>query len=178
MASVVIKEDSTPYAMIKSDLEENFIHSVAEFFEVHYAHMNAGHPCPFSIEGYLKVSGILSARRSKHVEESKSLEIRIEKLIKSISVSAGSITIENNQIVSLKNADGEHLELLEQAAGTRRLSVTEFAIGVNRSIQPLINYAVNSQLNEGIEGVHLAIGDGSTGYHIDFLSPGVTAVPI
>ncbi|WP_259697667.1 hypothetical protein [Pseudomonas brassicacearum] len=70
------------------------------------------------------------------------------------------------------------MELLTVAAGARGLRLTEFAIGVNSEIKPLIDYKMNSQLNEGIDGVHLAIGDGSSGYHIDFLSPAVSVTPI
>ena len=69
-------------------------------------------------------------------------------------------------------------KLLDLAAGSRGLKLTEFAIGVNEAITPSIDYKINSQMNEGISGVHLAIGDGSSRYHIDFLSPAVSVSPI
>ena len=52
-ARVSILKQSTPYAMIKEDIDSNCIHSVAEFFEVHYAHMNMHTPCPFLFNGHL-----------------------------------------------------------------------------------------------------------------------------
>jgi hypothetical protein len=44
---------------------------------------------------------------------------------------------------------------------------------VNKTIVGEVDYGVNSQINEGIEGIHVAIGDAVTGYHIDLLCPAV-----
>lgn len=83
-----------------------------------------------------------------------------------------------NKVTSLQADNEEHIETLKSAAGIRGLGLTEFAIGVNEDIAAFIDYKVNSQMNEGINGVHLAIGDGSSGFHIDFLSPDVKVTPV
>ncbi|UVJ44358.1 hypothetical protein NVV94_01735 [Pseudomonas sp. LS1212] len=169
-----IRADSIPYAMIEEDVRENFIHSVAEFFEVHYAHMNPEKACPFNFEGKIEISGILTVLRKSPASLSKHLKPALHRLAQEIAKKKATLTVTNNKISSLLIGSTEYKTLLEEAAGARGLFLTEFAIGVNSSLAPIIDYSINSQLNEGIAGIHVAIGDGSTGYHIDFLSPNAT----
>ena len=176
-ASVMISEHTTPYAMIEEDITKNFIHSVAEFFEVHYAHMNASVPCPFQVNGYLSVSGILTVLRKPPTSTDIALKIALEKLTHNVAQHTALLTVGNNILTSFRINDTEHKELLNCAAGVRGLKLTEFAVGVNKAIAPFIDYRINAQMNEGISGVHVALGDGSSGYHIDFLSPGVAFRP-
>lgn len=177
-AVVTINKHASPYALIEEDVTHNFIQSVAEFFEVHYAHMKPQEPCPFIFNGRLKISGILTVLRRTNPALSEGLKASLHILTQRIADEEALLTVENNTIISFKTKNAEHINLLELAAGPRGLKLTEFAIGVNESIAPTISYQVNSQMNEGISGVHLAIGDGSSGYHIDFLSPGVNVTPV
>lgn len=176
--SVMLNRQAQPYALIAEDISENFIHSVAEFFEVHYAHMTTQEPCPFCVNGKLKISGILTVLRKTNPQLPKDIRVRLQRLSDTVAKTGGSLTVVGNEVTSLTTSDGEHIETLKLAAGARGLGLTEFAIGVNEEIAPLINYNVNSQMNEGISGIHLAIGDGSSGFHIDFLSPTVNVIPI
>ncbi|MFJ4138566.1 M29 family metallopeptidase [Pseudomonas fragi] len=176
-ARVVIMEQSTPYAMIKEDIDGNFIHSIAEFFELHYAHMNPQSPCPFLFNGHLKIAGILTVRRKLQVPPDDDLKEALQYLSQKVSHQTAILTIKNNTVTSFKVNHTEYRELLKRAAGPRSLKLTEFAVGVNSAIGPFIDYCINSQMNEGISGVHVALGDGSSGYHIDFLSPDVTFSP-
>lgn len=176
-ASVMISEHTTPYAMIEEDITKNFIHSVAEFFEVHYAHMNASAPCPFQVNGHFSVSGILTVLRKAPLIKDHAMKIALEQLTQTVALHTARLTVKNNIITSFIVNHIDHAELLKCAAGPRGLALTEFAVGVNESIAPVIDYRINSQMNEGISGVHVAIGDGSSGYHIDFLSPGVDFSP-
>ncbi|MBV6821865.1 hypothetical protein [Pseudomonas sp. PD9R] len=176
-AQVTIFPHAQPYALITEDIEHSFIQSVAEFFEVHYAHMNPQKPCPFSFSGTLKISGILTVLRKPNPTLPDGLKASLKWLSERISKEGALLSIEENIITSLKTETEEHIKLLDLAAGPRGLKLTEFAIGVNEAIAQSIDYKINSQLNEGINGVHLAIGDGSSGYHIDFLSPDVSVCP-
>lgn len=169
---------ANPYALIEEDIDNNFIHSVAEFFEVHYAHMNPKTPCPFAFSGALSISGVLMVLRKPNPTLPDDIKNRLQQLSDSIAKTGGLLTVTENQVTSLRIGNEEQLEVLIAAAGTRGLALTEFAIGVNDEIASLIDYRVNSQLNEGICGVHVAIGDGSSGYHIDFLSPAVSVTPM
>ena len=177
-ANVVIAEQATPYAMIKEDITPSYIYSVAEFFEVHYAHMNAQAPCPFTFNGRLKISGILTVLRKQPAAPNPKLKRALKKLVQHVACHTAMLTIENNIITSFVANHIEHKQLLNAAAGPRGLKLTEFAVGVNGAISPCIDYRINSQMNEGISGVHVALGDGSSGYHIDFLSPDVTFNPV
>ncbi|MBV4472843.1 M29 family metallopeptidase [Pseudomonas botevensis] len=177
-ATVSILPHAQPYALLSEDISESFVQSVAEFFEVHYAHMNAQEPCPFSFTGTLKVAGILTVLRKHNSILPEGLRASLKWLSDRISIEGAFLSISDNTITSLKLNNEEQIKLLDLAAGSRGLKLTEFAIGVNEEISSSIDYRVNSQMNEGISGVHLAIGDGSSGFHIDFLSPSVSVSPI
>jgi len=176
-AQVTIFPHARPYGLISEDIEGDFIQSVAEFFEVHYAHMNPQEPCPFSFNGVLQISGILTVLRKPNPMLPDGLKSSLTWLSDRLSQEGALLSIKDNIITSLIINNEEQVKLLDLAAGPRGLRLTEFAIGVNEAIEANIDYKINSQLNEGIGGVHLAIGDGSSGYHIDFLSPGVTVSP-
>lgn len=177
-ARITVQTHAQPYALITEDIECDFVQSVAEFFEVHYAHMNPQEPCPFCFNGTLKISGILTVLRRPNQSLPENIKTSLNHLSFCISQEGALLSIKDNTIVSLKTKSEEHINLLSLAAGPRGLKLTEFAIGVNEAIASSIDYKINSQMNEGISGVHLAIGDGSSGYHIDFLSPAVNVCPM
>ena len=171
-STVTISNNATPYAILEEDLLGDFVHSVAEFFEVHFAHMKPQDPCPFSVEGELRVSGILTVLRKKEGMPPLIAD-SLNTLIREVASKQAVLQVNANKVISFKVGNQEFLELIQRAAGPRGAYLTEFAIGVNRAITPLIDFSINSQMNEGVSGVHVALGDGTTGYHIDFLCPGV-----
>jgi len=176
-AQVSIFPHAQAYALRAEDVSYDFVQSVAEFFEVHYAHMHPEDPCPFSFTGTLKIEGILTVLRKPNPLLPEGLKVSLKWLSDRISEEGALLSIKDNTITSLTIKNEEHVKLLDLAAGPRGLKLTEFAIGVNEAIASNIDYKINSQMNEGISGVHLAIGDGSSGYHIDFLSPSVSVSP-
>ncbi|MGF6516771.1 hypothetical protein ABH912_004237 [Pseudomonas sp. BT76 TE3572] len=176
-AQVSIFPHAQAYALLAEDVSYDFVQSVAEFFEVHYAHMHPEDPCPFSFTGTLKIEGILTVLRKPNPILPEGLKASLKWLSDRISEEGALLSIKDNTITSLTIKNEEHVKLLDLAAGPRGLKLTEFAIGVNEAIASNIDYKINSQMNEGISGVHLAIGDGSSGYHIDFLSPSVSVSP-
>lgn len=146
----MIHSDAVPYAMIRDDAEGDYIHSVAEFFEVHYAHMQAEAPCPFSFTGQLQVAGMLSVIRNEGWALRSELKGELEGLARSVAECGAILKVMDNAIVSFLVAGEECSDLLAVAAGKRGLQLTEFAIGVNQSIARFIDYKLNSQLNEGV----------------------------
>lgn len=54
------------------------------------------------------------------------------------------------------------------------LMLLEVAFSGNSGIRAAdIDWRINSVMNEGAAGMHIGIGDGVTGAHIDFIAPGV-----
>lgn len=176
-AQVTIRPHAQPYALLSDDISNNFVQSVAEFFEVHYAHMNPNEPCPFSFSGTLKIEGILTVLRKPNPMLPDGVKVSLQCLSELIAEETALLSVKDNIVTSLKIKNEEYVKLLDLAAGTRGLKLTEFAIGVNDTISPNIDFKMNSQMNEGVRGIHLAVGDGSTGYHIDLLSPNVIVTP-
>jgi hypothetical protein len=52
-----------------------------------------------------------------------------------------------------------------------RPAYVEVAVGTN-TLGNGVRWEVNSCINEGVDGLHIAVGDAVTGVHLDFISPG------
>ncbi|MEB0042302.1 hypothetical protein [Pseudomonas sp. MH10] len=177
---LVIAKDVAPYAMIDEDVQaanDRFIFPLAELLEVHYTHMAPDAPRPFTLNGRFQVAGILSARGYHDPSIPTRLVDSLATLSDSVALHGATALIEDSQLRSFTVAGCDYCALLNEATGPRGLRLTECAFGVNASIADTVNYRINSQLNEGIEGLHVAVGDGRQGYHIDLLMPGVVAAP-
>jgi hypothetical protein len=173
-----IRHGTAPYAMIDEDVRaagDHFIFPLAELLEVHYTHMNPDEPSAFRLDGEFKVAGILAARGYPDPSIPPHLIESLTDLIEQVAAHGATAMIEDNQLRGFSVKGRDQCALLNQATGPRGLQLTECAFGVNASIADCIDYRINSQLNEGIEGMHVAVGDGRQGYHIDLLMPGVTA---
>ena len=176
-ADVWLKSRSSPYVTTHEDISEPFVLSVSELFEVHYAHMRPDSPDLFQLNGILRISGLLISQGRHRTPHATGADGQLLELSQRVARHQAWLHIEHNQVRSLKVAGQEYVGLLSRAAGDRGLYLSEFAIGVNDAIRPNINYSHNSPMNEGVSGVHVGLGDGASGYHIDFLSPGVEVLP-
>lgn len=175
---VRFKDGAHPVSLSRDDVKGGFALSVAEFFEVQYAHVKSGKPCPFHLEGTLSVSGILSVHRPSGVLPYSGAHEDARNLVNEIANANETIlSATDNSINSLLVDGKEKVGLLRDLAGERGCSLTEFAIGVNPDIEERVDYGFNSQINEGVEGIHVAVGDGASGFHIDFLCPKVHVSP-
>jgi hypothetical protein len=177
-ARLTITEGVAPYAMIDEDVQaagEHFIFPLAELLEVHYTHMNPEDPQSFTLDGEFNVAGLLSARGYHDPSTPPRLIQSLAHLAEQVAIYGATALIENNRLRSFTVGGQDHCAVLNEATGQRGLQLTECAFGVNASIADRIDYRINSQLNEGIEGMHVAVGDGRSGYHIDLLMPGVVA---
>jgi hypothetical protein len=89
------------------------------------------------------------------------------------------IKIENSQLKEVCSADGDDFtnQIRELSNPQLELMLVEMAISNNPGLEAYpLDWSVNSVLNEGIRGIHFAVGDGVTGAHIDFICPGMEAV--
>ncbi|MDB6049433.1 MAG: hypothetical protein JWR17_2179 [Pseudomonas sp.] len=178
---LIINEGMAPYAMIEEDIQtanDKFIFPLAELLEVHYTHMDPDEPRSFTLNGEFQVAGILTARGYHDPSIPMRLIESLAALSDLVARHGASVIIKDSQLKSFRIAGRDYCILLNEATGPRGLHLTECAFGVNASIAGTIDYRINSQLNEGIEGMHIAVGDGRHGYHIDLLMPDVVAAPL
>ena len=80
--------------------------------------------------------------------------------------------IKDNRLVSFRVGEVDLARPLIQLAGFDRETAREFSVGLNQGIREHVDFSCNSQLNEGIQGLHIGYGDGKTGLHIDLIAPG------
>ena len=131
----------------------------------------------FRIEGQLPVSGMLAARGASLPPEL--VPLHTEAVARAARYATrrtdGILHVRDNRVESFE-VDGEEWAptLFELSGKAYDLNVLEFAIGTNALTD--VDWTVNSCLNEGIEGIHVAVGDGKVGAHIDFVAAGMQLV--
>jgi hypothetical protein len=69
------------------------------------------------------------------------------------------------------HADGEDFtDAVREATNPQyELHALELGIGTNMGLLPRVDWTYNSQMNEGAGLVHLGVGEGITGAHMDFI---------
>lgn len=156
-------------------LEVDNPRSVAEYFEIalenHIDEANS-----FRIDGYLDIQGILIAKginfRLKNYHE-----YFVNNLMVLVNKSSNiKILVDNNKLTSVLIDNVEYLnDFIDLVSDdkTKLPNITEFAIGFNYKLQNNINWNFNSQVNEGVQGLHLGIGDGEVGFHFDFITTNI-----
>lgn len=83
------------------------------------------------------------------------------------------VEVVNSEIIAVRNRNEVDLldRILPFTDEIMRSQLTEVAFG-SLEQSPNTDWTINSQLNEPAGGVHLALGSGETGAHIDFISSG------
>ncbi len=88
------------------------------------------------------------------------------------------MTIHDSVVTNISTGDLDIASnLLDLTNPNYGLLLTEMAISTNHDLpNEVIDWTINSQMNEGLPGIHVGLGDGLTGAHIDFICPGVHLV--
>lgn len=83
--------------------------------------------------------------------------------------------IDNSRAVHVWAGTEDLSKTLEELTNKRlELVLCEVAFSTNEGMIPKhLDWSKNSQLNEGAIGIHVGLGDGVSGAHIDFICPGV-----
>ncbi|UQN07975.1 hypothetical protein [Deinococcus sp. QL22] len=84
------------------------------------------------------------------------------------------VEIERSRIVDVKTATGESIrkELVQLTNERYDLALLEVAFSGNSKLSSdTLDWRINSVVNEGARGMHIGIGDGITGAHIDLIAP-------
>jgi hypothetical protein len=132
----------------------------------------------FTVNGTLNVPGVAVAHHRQMHENLRPLATQAWKLFQDLRNQNRfplSVRIQDSRIVSVLAGDREITGELEYLTNPlRKLMLTEMAFSTNGSLLPEnIDWTCNSQLNEGSLGIHVGIGDGLTGAHVDLICPGV-----
>lgn len=132
---------------------------------------------PFRVNGSIEVKAMLAARHPYLPRECQAKFERANKLIQEINTSGERIWLElqDNVIKKFSVGKSDLLSTLDELTNEfYALNLTEFAIGLNRSIRDTVDWSINSVINEGAGLLHVAVGDGITGAHIDFICDDIT----
>lgn len=125
----------------------------------------------FTIDGTAVASGVLVARDARCAEAGDA-RIRGAERLRAELAARGPVElrVENGRLTSARAGGADFTDALLEATNPEyELHVLELGIGINQSILPHVDWAVNSQLNEGAGALHLGFGEGITGAHIDFI---------
>jgi hypothetical protein len=145
---------------------------IPEFFEVSLA-------LPVVVRGDLPVMGMLAARHSRMPAELFRRHDEAVALVHEFGSrhSAAILRSEGGRPVGFRSAlsdvaAADLIHTIRRLASTeRRPTYVEVSIGTN-PLGAAVQWHVNSCMNEGMEGLHIAVGDAVTGVHLDFVSPG------
>ncbi|BCZ90718.1 hypothetical protein CSW23_02625 [Thermus scotoductus] len=158
--------------------------AVGMFFEVAMIPDNEDffHP-GYIVNGELEVSGVAVAHHRVMPKHLTYLPTMAWELLGSLAREGGfplRVKIENSQLKEVRSSNGVDLtdKIRDFSNRELELMLVEMAISNNPGLDlPKVDWRVNSVLNEGIRGIHFAVGDGVTGAHIDFICPGMECSP-
>jgi hypothetical protein len=146
--------------------------SIADYCEVSITAPSQDNWCgAFTINGYAEAAGVLVAEDSRVTPDGHE-RIEAAKALRSELVAKGPVRLElrDGVLRSVIVAGRERVdEVAEVTNPEYKLHTLELGLGTNPGISPLVDWNVNSQLNEGVEKIHLGFGEGITGAHMDFV---------
>ena len=128
-------------------------------------------PYPFSLDGTAVASGILVAR-DRRFSEDGARRIRLAEKLRRDLAAAGPVTLQlSDGVLTEARAGGKDFTnaIGEATNPEHGLRALELGIGTNQSVLPAVDWAYNSQLNEGAGPFHIGFGEGMTGAHMDFI---------
>lgn len=155
--------------------------SIGSYFEVGMVPPPDSFRPGFIINGVLSVPGVAVAHHRQMNDGLQNLPELAWSLFKDLQEKNNfpvTLEIQDSRIVKALAGKADILsELSNLTNAERELILTEMAFSTNTSLSSKqINWAMNSQMNEGVVGIHVGIGDGLTGAHIDFICPGVDLI--
>lgn len=135
----------------------------------------------FTVNGVLTVPGVAVAHHRQMHPNLIPSKIRAWDMLNKLRQDGMlplEITVENSYVTKISAGEIDLRDELEKLTNPmRKLLLTEMAFSTNSGITSnKIDWSKNSQLNEGAIGIHVGIGDGLTGAHIDLICPGVELI--
>ncbi|WP_085505179.1 hypothetical protein [Thalassobacillus devorans] len=163
---------------ISVEIEPGEWESIGSYFEVGMVPDPEDFRPGFIVNGTLSVPGVAIAHHRQIHDNLKPYHAEAWNLFTDLheeGLFPLKVNIKDSHVQSILAGDRDISDkLLEITNKKRELVLTEMAFSTNRGIVPEnIDWKINSQLNEGALGIHVGIGVGLTGIHIDLICPDV-----
>ena len=169
---------------VEPELEPGEWESVGAYFEVGLVsqpdEFMTGIKPGFDVDGEFVADGV-SVAVHRHVgDEVRTMAVGAWSLSRDLERDGDfplRLTVENSVLRKVITSAGRDIspELLGFTNVGLGGMLTEFSFSSNAAMRPEeIDWSINSQMNEGAIGVHLAVGEGLTGAHIDFIAVDAT----
>jgi hypothetical protein len=124
---------------------------------------------PFAVNGVIRPSGILTAYGPGRYGAGHAAVRQARQLARRAATVRTTVQICDDVISFIKMDADDVTDEFSALAGPHGLHISEFAIGFYRAATGSLDWRVNSPVNEGVQGIHLGIGDGYSGMHFDFV---------
>lgn len=167
---------------VESALAPGEWESIGSYFEVGLVPMpedfRPGFRPGYVVEGTLTVPGVAVAHHKQMHPKLRPLASRAWRLFEEVreqGLFPLKMEIRNSRTTHVWAGERDLSGEIEELTNKRlELVLNEMAFSTNAGIVPEhIDWAYNAQLNEGAIGIHVGLGDGVTGAHVDFICPGV-----
>jgi hypothetical protein len=132
---------------------------------------SAGARACFSLDGTIVAHGVLAARDPRFTEVGDARIRQAGRLRAELARRAPMTLRFEDGVLTRLTARGEDFtdDVAQVTNPDHGLRALELGIGTNQSVLPRVKWAINSQLNEGAGPVHIGLGEGITGAHMDFI---------
>jgi hypothetical protein len=150
---------------LQPDLPPGAARPLGLFFEVELERHPSGSR-PFTVNGTLHADGVVYALAASFAGERGRIRACARRVLDAAHPNGLRLDIRDNVVVACVSAGGRSWLDEVSAAVNGDLTLSEFAIGTNRLPEP--DFSVNAQVNEGAGGIHVGLGVGEQGMHVDF----------
>lgn len=152
--------------------------SIGAYFEVELGANWVDQEETFHVNGQMRIQGALASHHREMPRELLDKVARADKLLAELRTRLPlAVQVEDSRIVP--GAFGDLDPLMRELTNPMYDGLlTELAFGTNTAINPHVSWSFNSQFNEGMGGIHIALGDGLSGVHFDFICPDGELSPV
>lgn len=146
--------------------------SLGQFLEIGLV-PNEGHTA-FNVNGTLICDGVAVAHHRHNLESARPKAFEAWNILSQVRKDGGfplNVEVCSSKVISVKTTAGKDLlpDLLPLTDEVFRGMLTEVAFASTSAFTE-VDWTINSQLNEGAGGSHIALGTGVHAAHIDFVS--------
>jgi hypothetical protein len=155
---------------------------VGSFFEVPMSFFYNDEMRPgYRANGEVSVEGVVVARHRGATAEVPRLAADAWTLFSRLRAEGAfplTVTVEESFVRQVRAGGRDITSDLARVTNDPALILAEMAMSTNGSLSPSeVNWHLNAQINEGLQGIHLGVGNGLGGAHVDLVSPGVSVTP-